>query len=173
MSPRKGFFRELFKGSVPQPVPPRDKQPNSRYSHSSSTPGSFQGILGQIPGIGVSESRVSLELQFPFSLLSAHSFGIRLWSRKIHFEFLWHRQFQQNFWSRFQNKSPKILGVASILRMEENLFPRKAECCSLQKKIKNKKKFLPFTSLDLAREILSALNYSSLFQQTIPGINMP
>lgn len=40
--------------------------------------------------------------------------------------------------------------------MDGALFPRKAGCCSLPK-------ILPFTRLDLAREILSPLNYSSLF----------
>lgn len=46
--------------------------------------------------------------------------------------------------------------VLELLRMEGDLFPRKAGCCCLQK-------ILPFTRLDLARAILSALNYSSLF----------
>lgn len=40
--------------------------------------------------------------------------------------------------------------------MDGALFPRKAGRCSLPK-------ILPFTRLDLAREILSPLNYSSLF----------
>lgn len=181
--PRRVFW-ELFKGSVPQLVPHRVievkksreqscKQPLPRILTFIFQRRLLPGHFGRNPGdwdVGMWGSRALLRLCCSFPLPKAHSSGIHSWSWKIHLEFLWHARFQLNSVLLTENNLPNLpkgssqisqknfpkSRVLELLRMEGDLFPRKAGCCCLQK-------ILPFTRLDLARAILSALNYSSLF----------